>query len=219
MLPGRPADDDSGEKAVPGAWGDREGALSVHGAMRLSLTLALLVVTACGGPRDPGFKPNEVLAWDVTSAAVEFGQCSDHPEWRDGWNALVPDLAASPAYFAVGVDASGTKADQLECDREFRNCAVTPNGPIFAVAGTELFAGANFKSPATEGGTCNMAVAVTQLIVDQGETMVYTESLLFTLVDDEVECAEIETQLQALSGNHLGVEGCAITYRYEGALR
>ena len=89
----------------------------------------------------------------------------------------------------------------------------------FAVSGTELIAGGNFKGPASEGSTCNLAVAETLLVEDLGATMVLTDTLLFTLVDDEVECGEIEDFMKATSQNRLGVNGCAVTFRYEGILR
>ena len=116
------------------------------------------------------------------------------------------------------MDSTGTQARELRC-AILGSCAIAPEGLTFAVAGTELIAGDNFKSPASEGSTCNVAVTETLLVEDLGPTMVFTDTLLFTLVDDEVECAEIEDFMKATSANRLGVEGCAVSFRYEGTLR
>lgn len=171
---------------------------------------ATVLFVACGGPREPGSRPNETVYWKVTKSDVEFGQCTDDPLFRD---QIKPVEFSENSYFVYRVEQDGTKATNMACT-SFAPSSCVKSEPelVFDVAGNELNLTRQLKNPIGDGG-CQLQTTQQWVATDKGTAMDLDVSNTMSLVDHPTECERIEQDVKSQSPNQLGFQGCVVTYK------
>lgn len=172
---------------------------------------------------------NATYFWKVASSSLEWGACSDAPDFRRSVSALPVGMNS---FLIYKTDEAGTKAKTQACTSlDVATCSDSSSGIVFDVAGTEL----NYTRPILKeplrvrdgnGVERDSACLITQLeswtMRDQGRTFELEVTNVLGLEDTAMpasECDQIETSLIARSPNMAGVRGCIITFKLGGELR
>lgn len=180
------------------------------------LAAAVLTLSACGGGNGNGLSPNAVYFWQITSSTVEFGQCSDEPQFRMDTQPL---SFTDNSYIIYKVSADGKKATTQDCTRlDATTCKDAANPVVFDVAGRELTFARESKDPVGMTG-CNLQQNETWTLTDATRTMALDISNVLSLVDSPPACDSVEADLKARSPNMLGVQGCVVTFKLTGDLK
>lgn len=183
--------------------------------MRKLLLPALLLVTATGCGREPGFQPDEVLDWSIDNFTVNFDACTDNPSWRQ---LFVDPIQLSEARRAVKVSSDALTADMLDC-AGLATSACKPVEPrvIFTVDGLHLRYAKTTLSD-VENSTCKISFGQDIVIEDRGNAMTETFVYSYALEGEAGACAELDAQLAARGTNGIGIDGCTVTVVSEGSL-
>lgn len=182
------------------------------GTMRRLGWVALLAMVACGGPRKPGAVAGETYFWRVVSSAVEFGYCTDDPEFRAD---IQPIPFEENSYVMYRVAKDGKTASTVTCTRlDPSSCTPAAHELTFDVAGSELSTALEGKSPFGTTG-CQLQDAQSWILTDRGPSLELSVSHALSLVDKPMECEALDKQIKDTSPNMLGVQGCVVTFRVE----
>jgi len=174
-----------------------------------------LLLLACG-PRKPEMVPGKTMFWRVTSSSVAFGACSDDPEFRQG---IQPIRFEPNTYLVYKIDPDGRKARLQSCQSfDPSSCVDHSSGLVFDVAGTQLLLSRESKSPIGNQG-CQLHVAQTWTLSDEGETLNTEVVDVLSLVDNRAACDSLEAQVKADSPNGQGLQGCVITFKIGASIR
>jgi hypothetical protein len=182
--------------------------------LRLLAVLSLFVLAAC-----PKTEERDAFFWHITSANVEFGQCTDEAWFRDVFAA--PD-AGTNTYLIYEVAKDGKTASTLDCTRVSIDYCTTPADPIvWQVEGNELTRGLTFNSVIPDAG-CSIQENVTDTITVNDKTMSDATVDVISLVEDTAgsgACTELDTQVKGHSTNGFGLEGCVVTLTVQGEIK
>lgn len=172
--------------------------------------VAVVLVLACGGPRQPGVIANDVVFWKVASSDVEFNQCSDDPDFR---TQIQPVAFQENSYWVYRVDKDAKHATTQSCASfDPSTCVDTEPPLVFDVSGNELSLNREDKSALGDGG-CQLQTSQTWLADDKGTTLSLDVSNVMSLTDAPADCDRIESDVKATSPNGLGFQGCVVTYK------
>jgi hypothetical protein len=177
--------------------------------MRLPVVIAFALL-ACG-PGKPGPVANQTYFWRVTSSNVEFGSmCSDDPQFRASNGPLKFE---SNSYIVYKASADDRKATLMTCTTlDPGSCLPATSGVIFDVAGAELSFATELKTPSGQG-MCNVLDSQMWLMIDKSSTLDVSIADTLSLVDDMTTCDRLEADAKAASPNHMGYQGCTITFK------
>jgi len=176
----------------------------------LAVVLALSFV-ACGRK---GPEANQTYFWkvDPASSTVEWGDCSDDPQFR---SQATPIEVGPNSYIIYKVSADGRHATTMDCTRlDPSTCVVLDGGVTFDVVGTQLTHTDTFTDDAGSG--CNMVQDVSWTLTDQLQSCSVEIANTLSLVDNPTVCDTIDNDLKAHSPNMMGVRGCVVTFRFTG---
>lgn len=181
--------------------------------MPRALFFGIFVLAACGGgPRKPGAEPGKTYFWRVVSSTVEFGTCTDDPDFRDGVKAIPFE---ENSYLMYQVAKDGRTATTVSCTRlDASSCSPAENPITFDVAATELSWSSETKQPFGMGG-CQLQDAQSWILTDRGPSLELAVTHALSLVDKPTDCDALEQQIKNTSPNGLGVQGCVVTFRVE----
>lgn len=183
---------------------------------RLLPPVVLALFTACGGGSSNGLAPNAVYFWQITSSTVEFGQCSDKPEFRMDAKPLA---FSDNSYLIYRVSGDGKTAVTQDCTRlDASTCSSSATPITFNIAGRELTFTQESKAPVGTTG-CNLLQAETWTLADSGKAMTLDIANVLSLVDSPPACDSVEADLKMNSPNMLGVQGCVVTFKLTGNLK
>lgn len=173
-----------------------------------------LLLAGCGQYTGP--QPNATYFWQLKTSAIEFGACSDAPDFRMG---LDPLPITDNTFLIYKVSADGKTAVTQKCDTlDSRTCSPSDSGVTFDITGRELTFTRSTKEPIGTTG-CALQQTETWTLLDATRAMTLDLVNVLTLVDSPPACAQVEQDLKARSPNSLGVEGCVITNKLTGDLR
>ncbi len=176
--------------------------------------MALAFGAACGPRKGP--EADVTYFWRVTSSTVEFGDCSDSPDFRTDIQALP---FTENSYVVYKVDKAVKTAQSMTCTRlDASTCTPSESGIAFAIAGTELTFTRSLKQAIGTSG-CSMQQDETWTLRDEITTFSMAIANVLSLVDGTTACDNIEANLKARSPNGLGVRGCVVTFNLGGVLR
>jgi hypothetical protein len=204
--------------------------------MLRSSMMLLVVLSACGpqtispapAPGRVGLQPDATYFWQVQRSTIEWGDCSDAPDFRASASALPFGMNS---FFIYKTDAKGTTATTQNCPEiNAASCMPSNSGLVFDVfPGPEL---EEERSPVTEplrvrdqngavrDSTCSLTQVEKWVFRDQGLTFDLEINTALSVTEQTgMECKLIEDDLKARSPNGLGITGCVITFRLGGALR
>lgn len=176
------------------------------------LLLSLVVLTACGGPREAGpheAERGEVFFWQVTASDVAFGDdCTDHPEFRDDVRPLEFE---DNSFLLYELSEDGEEAITVSCTTtDADSCQDDEDPLVFAVDGNELV-----YDPEPElrdsASACDLEVDELWTLIDAGETLEMTVDLTMARVGDPSVCAQEEATIAAQSPNEKAFEGCVVS--------
>lgn len=177
------------------------------------LTLPFLLL-ACGQYTGP--QPNATYFWQVKTSTVEFGACSDAPDFRAG---IEPLEFTDNTFLIYKVSADGKTAVTQSCTRlDSSTCSPSDAGVVFDITGRELTFTESAKAPIGTTG-CSLQQTLTWTLTDATRVMTLDINNVLTLVDSQPGCDAVEVDLKARSPNMLGVEGCVITSKLTGDLK
>lgn len=181
--------------------------------MRCFIWVALFaLVSACGGPRKAGAVPGETYFWKVVGSTVEFGQCTDDPEFRKD---IQPIAFEDNSYLMYQVAKDGRTASTVSCTRlDAASCTPAMNPLTFDVAGSELSMSIEDKNPFGTAG-CQLQDAQSWILTDKGNSLDLAVSHALSLVDNQTECEKLDQNVKSNSPNMLGVQGCVVTFKVE----
>ncbi len=175
------------------------------------IALALAACSPASGPQ-----PNVTYFWQIKTSTLEFGDCSDAPDFRAG----IEPLSGGPnAFIVYKVSSDKTKAVAQTCTQvNPASCQDAEAGVTYSIAGNELtFIEAQSTPVATSG--CSLQETQTWTLSDQQTVMTLTITNVLTLSGPTEACNGVEQQLKSRSPNGLGVEGCVIQRTVTGALK
>lgn len=180
----------------------------------LAATTCLLMLAGCPAPNGP--VPNATYFWQIDTSTVEFGACSDAPDFR-------MDITAVPisdnTFLIYKVNADGKQAVTQSCSRlDVATCSPSDAGVVFDVAGRELTFTESQKTAIGTTG-CSLQQTQTWTALDADRSITVDIANVLTLVDSQPACDKVEADLKARSPNGLGVEGCVITSKLTGTLK
>ena len=183
--------------------------------MRFDLaTLAVLILSGC--PMYTGPQADATYFWQIKTSTLEFGACSDAPDFRMG---LEPLPITDNTFVIYKVSPDGKKAVTQKCDRlQSSSCSPSDSMVIFDVTGRELNFTQSSKAPIGMTG-CSLQQTETWTLTDATRAMTLDLVNVLTLVDSAPACDQVEADLKMRSPNMLGVEGCVITSKLTGELK
>ncbi|MDP2270009.1 MAG: hypothetical protein Q8K32_04695 [Archangium sp.] len=182
--------------------------------MRLHLTLLALLLAGC--PQYTGPQPDATYFWQIKTSTLEFGACSDAPDFREGLTALP---ITDNTFVIYKVSSDGKQAVTQKCDRlDSSTCSPSDSRVVFDVTGRELNFNQTNKAPIGMTG-CSLQQTETWTLTDATRAMTLDLVNVLTLVDSQPACDQVEADLKARSPNGLGVEGCVITSKLTGELK
>lgn len=183
--------------------------------MRFTIPALAVALAGCG-PAMTGPTPGGTYFWQMLTSTVEFGACTDDPQFRE---TIKPVPISANSFVVYKVSADGKTAITQQCTRlDPRSCTDPETPNVYDIMGSELTRSESFKNP-IEGSTCFLAQTVNETITEQGRSMTFDLVSILTLVDSPADCERVESGLKASSPNMLGVEGCVITRRLTGELK
>ena len=181
--------------------------------MRLALSLLTLLA---GCAQYTGPQADATYFWQIKTSTLEFGACSDAPDFRMGLTALP---ITDSTFVIYKVSSDGKKAVTQKCDRlDSKTCSPSESMVIFDIAGRDLTFSQTNRAPIGTTG-CSLAQTETWTLTDATKQMSLNLVNVLTLVDSQPACDSVETDLKARSPNMLGVEGCVITSKLTGDLK
>ena len=179
--------------------------------LRLSL-FALLA--GCGQYTGP--QKEATYFWQIKTSAIEFGACSDAPDFRSGPTALP---FTDNTFVIYKVSSDGKTAVTQKCDRlDAKTCSPSDSKVVFDIAGRDLTFTQSSKAPIGTTG-CSLQQTETWTLTDATRQMTLNLVNVLTLVDSQPACDSVEADLKKRSPNMLGVEGCVITSKLTGDLK
>ncbi len=182
--------------------------------MRLHLSLLALLLAGC--PQYTGPQPDATYFWQIKTSTLEFGACSDAPDFREGLTALP---ITDNTFVIYKVSSDGKQAVTQKCDRlDSTTCSPSDSMVVFDVTGRELNFNQTNKAPIGMTG-CSLQQTETWTLTDATRAMTLDLVNVLTLVDSQPACDQVEADLKARSPNGLGVEGCVITSKLTGELK
>jgi hypothetical protein len=185
---------------------------------RLRPSPALLAVALALGAAGCGpgrFSAGELLLLRIDEASVEFGQCTDHPGFRQSAGYRLPPTDGSGS-LVFRVDPAGETLSQLQCpDGTLASCVpITPAMPM-TIEGTRA-AGGQESRQTPQGFTCTVSITRSLLLEERAGAMTFTQTDTFSLQGDAESCAKLEAESRALSTNDRGYQGCVVVKRHAG---
>ena len=188
----------------------------MYAPMRLMVMAAAATVLMACGPRKPGPEAEQIYFWHVRASTLEFGQCSDDPEFRKDINPLE---FGDNSYIVFKVAKDVQTAKQQTCESlSASTCTDTQGGIVFDIAGTELTFSREFKDPIGMTG-CSLQQNENWTFRDEGLAFSLDIANVLTLTDATTACDNVDANLKLKSPNMQGVSGCVITWKLTGDLR
>lgn len=182
--------------------------------MRLHLLPLALFLSACPGYTGP--QPDATYFWQIKTSTLEFGACSDAPDFR---SQLMPLAITDNTFVIYKVSSDGKTATTQKCTSlDSKACAPADSPVVFDITGRELVSTQASKAPIGTTG-CALQQTETSTITDATRAMTLELTNVLTLVDSPPACDSVEGDLKARSPNMLGVEGCVITRKLTGELK
>lgn len=182
--------------------------------MRLQLLALAFFLSACPGYTGP--QPDAIYFWKIKTSTLEFGACSDAPDFR---SQLMPVEITENTFVIYKVSTDGKTATTQKCTAlDSKACTTADSPTVFDITGRELVSTQSSKSPIGTTG-CSLQQTETSTITDGTRTMTLDLTNVLTLVDSRPACDTVEADLKARSPNMLGVEGCVITRKLTGELK
>lgn len=179
-----------------------------------ALFLVPLVLLACGQYSGP--QANATYFWQIKTSALEFGACSDAPDFRAG---IDPLEFSDNTFLIYKVSADGKTAVSQSCTRlDSSTCTPSDAGVVFDIVGRELTFVESQKQPVGTTG-CSIQQTLTWTLTDATRVMTLDINNVLSLVDSQPGCDAVEADLKARSPNMLGVQGCVITNKITGDLK
>ncbi len=180
--------------------------------------LALLAMTygctGCPGPIDDSDEIN--FFWRMTQSTVQFGTCTDDPDFRED---ITPIEIGDATYLIYRVSEDGKSARALECTHvDPKTCSTHPDASTWSVAGGELSRSVSYTDSISPQG-CNLTQNITELILAKDDDVTFSIANTLTLSDETPGsgvCDELDNDIKASSPNGFGFKGCVITRTIKG---
>ncbi|MDX2013774.1 MAG: hypothetical protein SFW67_26500 [Myxococcaceae bacterium] len=178
-------------------------------------------------PNRLGVQPNATYFWQVTTSAIEWGECSDAEDFRASASALPVGMNS---FLIYKTDAEGKSAIAQNCPRlDPSTCQDSAARITFQIAGPELTLTRDPVADPLRVRDSNGMVRDSSCLLGQQESWFFRDQgLSFDLEINTtlsleqqmgMECELIENDLKARSPNGLGIKGCVITFRLGGELK
>lgn len=182
--------------------------------MRFVFCLLSVFVFACGP--NGSIQPGAVYFWQVKTSTLEFGACSDAPEFRADLN---PVPISDNTFVIYKISADGKQAVTQKCETlDPKTCADSSTMVVFDVVGREM---TYSKSSVSDLGAtgCSLQQTETWTLTDAVDHMTLDLVNVLTLINSPTACEKVEADIKRDSPNMLGVEGCVITSKLTGDLK
>ncbi len=182
--------------------------------MRPHLILFALFLSGC--PAYTGPQADATYFWQIKTSTIEFGACSDEPEFRA---PLTPIEITDNTFVIYKVSRDGKQATSQKCTTlDAKSCTDSDSPKVFDITGRDLVLTQTDKAPIGTTG-CSLQQTETWTLTDATRVMTLDLVNVLTLVDSPPACDQVEADMKARSPNMLGVEGCVITAKLTGELR
>jgi hypothetical protein len=170
---------------------------------------ALLVGCA---PREPGPHESEfgeVTYWQVIGSALKWGHlCTDE---AGGIDQVEAPTFEDNSYLMYRLSEDGTEAVAQTCDTlSASTCSDSETDIVFSVEGNALVWDPEPELTDLEASDCDLQVDEKWTITDDGESGEMVAALVFSLVGNEAQCAQLQADAAAEAPNGQGLEGCTM---------